>query len=196
VYCQIDYIFYIFPVSVLSDPSLTTSVYPVCWHTAITRSWQYTGYSASVLSEVKIYLQPVSYQFHVSVLSDRHLCNQSIVSVSSVCCQYVVSVLSETTFHKGLIGSYGDQLPFQPIRCLRFESGLQLYFYDLGPRMFQLIWINTVILLIILWHIHWVKGFNPFLDIYAFLRMCNRYSWHIHAIWSGSALVAFWSETT
>ena len=36
----------------------------------------------------------MSYQFVVSVLSDRHLCHQSIVSVSSVCCQSVVSVLS------------------------------------------------------------------------------------------------------
>jgi len=30
---------------------LTTSVYPVCC-TAITRSWHYTGYSASVMSEI------------------------------------------------------------------------------------------------------------------------------------------------
>jgi len=43
----------------------------------------------------------VSYQFVVSVLSDRHLCHQSIVSVSSVCRQSVVSVLSQTTFRKG-----------------------------------------------------------------------------------------------
>ena len=32
------------------------------------------------------------------MLSDRHLCNQSIVSVLSVCCQSVASVLSETLF--------------------------------------------------------------------------------------------------
>jgi hypothetical protein len=27
-----------------------------------------------------------------------------------------------------------DQLPFQPIRCLRFETGLLIKFYELGPR--------------------------------------------------------------
>ena len=85
-----------FLVSVLSDPTSTTSVYPVCC-TAITRSWQYTGYSTSVMSELKNYSQCHN-QFHVSVLSNRHLCNQFIVSVSSVCWQYVVSVLSETLF--------------------------------------------------------------------------------------------------
>jgi len=51
------------PYIVLSDPSLTTSVYPVCC-TAITRSTQYTGYSASVLSEIKNYSQ-----CHTSLLS-------------------------------------------------------------------------------------------------------------------------------
>ena len=45
----------------------------------------------------------MSYQFVVSVLSDRHLCHQSIVSVSSVCCQCVVSVLSQTTFRKDFL---------------------------------------------------------------------------------------------
>jgi hypothetical protein len=25
--------------------------------------------------------------------------------------------------------------PFHPIRCLRFETGLQTQFYDLGPRI-------------------------------------------------------------
>jgi len=45
----------------------------------------------------------VSNQFHVSVLSDKHLCNQSIVSVSSACCQYIVSVLSETLFIRAVM---------------------------------------------------------------------------------------------
>jgi len=81
-----------FPVCVLSDPTLTTSVYPVCC-TAITRSWQYTGYSASVLSEKKNY----------------SLC---LTSFMSVCCQtdiYVTSLLSvcrqcvvRNSFRKGV----------------------------------------------------------------------------------------------
>jgi hypothetical protein len=52
--------------------------------------------------------------------------------------------------------------PFQPIRCLRFESGLQTQFYDLGPlcinyefhsvkyvwifKTFAISWLTTVIL--------------------------------------------------
>ena len=43
----------------------------------------------------------VYYQCVTSVLSDADISNQSDVSVLSVRCQSVVSVLSETCFHKG-----------------------------------------------------------------------------------------------
>ena len=87
-----------FPVSVLSDPTLTTSVYPVCC-TAITRSWQYTGYSASVWSEIKNYSQ-----CHTSFMS---VCCQTdiyVTSLLSVCRQSVGSVLSETLFIRAVPG--------------------------------------------------------------------------------------------
>ena len=80
-----------YSVSVLSDPSFTTSVYPVCCMD-ITRSWQYTGYSASVLSEIKNYSQchtsllSVCCQTDIYVTSLLSVCRQSVVSVLSVCC--------------------------------------------------------------------------------------------------------------
>ena len=60
--------------------------------------------ASSALVRTSSILQPVVrgqvYIFKIlpPLMSDRHLCNQPIVSVSSVCWQYVVSVLSETLF--------------------------------------------------------------------------------------------------
>ena len=81
-----------FPVSVLSDPTLATSVYPVCC-TAITRSWQYTDNSASVMSEIKKYSQCLTSFMSVCCQTDIY-----VTSLLSVCRQSVASVLSETLF--------------------------------------------------------------------------------------------------
>jgi len=84
------------PVSVLSDPTLTTSVYPVCC-TAITRRWQYTGNSARVMSEIKNYSQcltsfmSVCCQTDIYVTSLLSVCRQSVASILSVCWQKLFS---------------------------------------------------------------------------------------------------------